>query len=184
MTTHHDMGQGETRQSRSAALRANLSAIAPVETRYRSAKFRRALSGETAPAIRFADIAILPQWLSLSDDARNQLAISVAILHHKCAIDMELSGARLAAIAETIGDALFDHLCDAAGNISAIAQDGPTRLPRPEDFQQVGMTMMLEGLPAALSHRYPQARGNLYAANLTQVAAKICTNSLNETPLS
>ncbi len=180
MTTHSDIGSGADVQSRSAGLRANLSVIAPVETRYRSAKFRRILSGETAPAIRFADIAILPEWITLPDNTRNLLAMSVAVLHHNRAIDMELSGARLAAIAGTIGDELFDQLCHAACNISAIADAGPTRLPRPEDLQQIGMAMMLEGLPAALSHQYPQACSNVYAANLTQVAAVICAGAYNE----
>ena len=184
MTTLGDMGSAADVKRRSAGLRANLCAIAPMETRYRSAKFRRILSGETSPAIRFADIAILPEWISLADDARDMLAISVAVLHHNRAIDMELSGARLAAIAETIGDVLFDQLCQAASTIPAIADAGPTRLPRPEDLQHIGMAMMREGLPATLSHQYPQACSNAYAANLTHVAATICAASFSKAPVS
>lgn len=184
MTMSGDMGSAADVERRSAGLRASLSAIAPDKTRYRSAKFRRILSGVTSPAISFADIAILPEWISLADDARDMLAISVAVLHHNRAIDMELSGARLAAIAGTIGDDLFDKLCHAASTIPAIADAGPTRLPRPEDLQHIGMAMMREGLPAALSHQYPQACSNAYASNLTQVATTICAASINEAPVS
>lgn len=190
MTTQSDIGQSVTGHSdiemtyrRSARLRANLDAIAPAETRNRSAKFRRALAGEVVQKTRFADIAILPEWISWDDDARDILAKSVAILHHKCAIDMELSGARLAAISEIIGDELFDQLTNPTNTVSAMVQNAPARLPRPEDLHHIGMALMMEGLPASLAHRFPSACGNIYAANLTQIAARICAAHSEEKPV-
>jgi hypothetical protein len=169
---------------RTARLRANFAAIASSQTVSRSFKFRNAMTKDTRSlieepfaALRFADISQLPEWVSWSDDEQGLLAKSAAILQHIRAIDQELSGVRLAAIAQTVGDDIFDQLCTEAYTILDDSYQWPTRLPRPEDLTKIGMDILYSSLPTILSHRFPGAEGNAQATVLTNLAAGICAQS-------
>jgi hypothetical protein len=169
---------------RTSELRANIAAVTPNQMVSRSFKFRNAMAKDTSSsieepiaALRFADIAQLPEWISWSDEEQGLLAKSVAILQHIRAIDQELSGVRLAAIAQTVGDDIFDQLCNSAHTIADDNDQWPTRLPRPEDLTKIGMDILFSGLPIQLSSRFPAANDNAQAAALSKLAAGICAQS-------
>jgi hypothetical protein len=173
---------------RTSKLRASIAAVTPNRMELRSSKFRKLLSTDTQStvegpiaALRFADIAQLPVWLSWSNEEQEQLAKSAAILQHIRAIDQELSGPRLAAIAQTVSDDIFDQLCNAAHMIVDDSNEWPTRLPRPEDLTKIGMDILYSSLPTILSHRFPGAEGNAQATALTNLAAGICIQSHADT---
>ncbi len=131
--------------ARTVLLRAKLAHVRGHDFGPRAARFRKT-SGEPAPEIDLADLTALPDWILLDDDAQVQVGLAAAILDARGAIDRELSGARLAAIAELVGDGCFERLCELPLPDNA-RSEAPMRLPRPEDLAETGRRLRLAALP-------------------------------------
>jgi hypothetical protein len=121
----------------------------------RGARFAQICSGFAGPT--FADLAAVPRWLMLPPDQQERVAKVAGLLRHRAAIDRELSGPRLAILAEAVGEDLLDAVC--ASN----APDAPetdASLPRPDHLVAEGWAIMHKGLPTVFATRFPDARGD------------------------
>jgi hypothetical protein len=121
----------------------------------RGARFARVCSGFAGPT--FADLAAVPRWLMLSPDQQERVAKVSGLLRHRGAIDCELSGPRLAMLADAMGEDLLDAACaSGAGDIPAT--EAP--LPRPDLIIAEGWAILHAGLPAIFAARFADARGD------------------------
>ncbi len=144
---------------------AILADVAPVG---RGARFARRLAGECGPG--FADIAKLPDWLGAPAEVRERVAALAIVLRHRGAIDAELSGPRLAMIAEAIGEDLLDAACDATLP-AKLASDAP--LPPPERLRAEGEAVLQAALPSCLAPQFPGARDDAAAREIVVQASAI-----------
>lgn len=126
----------------------------------RGARFARRASGQ--PAMGFGDLAKLPDWLDAPDGQRARIAAAAGLLRHRRAIDAELSGPRLAALAAAVGEPLFDAVCEA--EVPEMA--GAEKLPPPERVLAAGAQLLEAALPLALQDRFPGARDDAVARDL------------------
>jgi len=133
----------------------------------RGARFARRASGQ--PAVRFGDLAKLPDWLDAPEEQRVRIAAAAGLLRHRRAIDAELSGPRLAALAAAVGEPLFDAVCEA--DVPEIA--GAEKLPPPERVLASGTQLLEAALPLALQDRFPGARDDAVARDLLARAQRI-----------
>ncbi len=135
---------------RSAMIRAKYALLTEGSDTRRSARFRARLSGKNQPEnIDFAAIAAIPDWWLTDDNTRILIGKAAVILQHRRAIDQELSGVRLAALAQHIGEELFEALCDADLPDSITGNDA--HLPRPEDLIHLAHAMLQAALPPQLT---------------------------------
>ncbi len=142
----------------------------------RGARFRNRQNGEhlgNGAQVTLGMLAQMPDWLNCDQVAQEQLASVVSILSHRPAIDRELSGTRLRSLAEAIGPALFDHICDAAIDDLDDSYFSRGMLPRPEDLVQHGRMIMYRALPKALTVTIPDSVGDITAAALVSRATAI-----------
>lgn len=133
----------------------------------RGARFARRCAGAAGP--RFADIAHIPAWLTAPPEQRERTARLVALLRYRPAIDAELSGTRLAMLAEAIGEDLLDAACEAP--LPADADDAP--LPSPDRLAEEGWALLHAALPTPLAGHFPGARDDPHARALVAQAAAI-----------
>jgi hypothetical protein len=159
---------------RSAELRSRLAVAQTIKPTARGIQFRQALNEEPIDYINFDDVVSIPDWLAWTQTERDRLAIVVAILLNRPAIDQELSGAKLAALALAVGQDLFDELCNSSADHMLDWQDKSHRLPRPEDLRSIGEGLMHNGLPKTLSRAFPGASGDVGARAMVEQATKIC----------
>jgi hypothetical protein len=163
---------------RSAPLRAKLALIRGHGHGGRATIFRNHRLGTAGNEPDFATLAALPDWIALKAEEQVRMAKAVAVLMHRPAIDQLLSGRKLAALSDAVGEALFDELSDfpLPANITATVSDS---LPRPEDLETIGRAQMLAAIPSALALQYPGAAGDSQASALCAIAAHL----LNETKM-
>ncbi|PVX28369.1 hypothetical protein [Sphingomonas pokkalii] len=133
----------------------------------RGARFARRAQGR--PAVRFGDLAKLPAWLDVPVERRSRIAAAAGLLRYRPAIDAEISGPRLAALAAAVGEALFDAVCEApvTGTIDA------DKLPPPDRVIEAGALLLEAGLPLALRDQFPGARDDGVARDLLAKAHRI-----------
>jgi hypothetical protein len=127
------------------------------EPKGRGARMLARKNAETLP--QFANLAALPHWVLLDPAGQRTVALTVAALHYRTHIDHEINGAKLGAIANEMGEALFDKVCLAAipGDDSRAQNDG--LLPRPEQMEDHGLTIMTKALPSEMESQWPGAQG-------------------------
>lgn len=158
---------------RGAQLRAKL-AIARGSTRKHHARAliaHRQIGPQDAPTEpAFATVAALPNWVLADEADRDMIARVAALLYHRDAMDGEIDGTRLAALCHTVGEDIFDALCDCPPPV-AVAE--ARQLPRPDSLSAIGHELMMASLPSALSDRFPGARGAEDIAALCDIAADI-----------
>jgi hypothetical protein len=150
------MGLGAPSSRRSAALREKLAKIRGHRFGSRAARFRDRQrdrlepSSVATPTVEpdFSAVAALPDWALLDDAAQTKIGLAAAILQARGAIDRELSGERLAAIAAVVGDALFEQLCDC--ELPDAWSGNGSRLPRPEDLPAIGAGLCHRAMPRGL----------------------------------
>jgi hypothetical protein len=134
----------------------------------RGARFAQKWSGYPGPT--FADMAAVPRWLMLPPEQQHRVAKVAGLLRHRAAIDRELSGPRLAMLAEAVGDDLLDAVCASnAGDGSA----NDTPLPRPDLIIAEGWDIMHHGLPPVFATRFPDARGDALARAASERAVDV-----------
>ncbi|GAA0745340.1 hypothetical protein CA233_20865 [Sphingomonas sp. ABOLD] len=126
----------------------------------RGARFARRASGQ--PPVSFGDLAKLPDWLDAPEAQRARIAAAAGLLRLRRAIDTELSGPRLAALAAAVGEPLFDAVCEAEVPEIVSAE----KLPSPERVLAVGTQLLEAALPLALQDQFPGARDDAAARGL------------------
>ncbi len=159
-----------TAAARSAPLRARLALVRGTAHGGRAAAFRAAQLGEQIAEPDFATLAALPDWLLWSDADQVQLAKVVALLMHRSGIDHELSGSKLAALSDAVGEDIFDLVCEAVLPASVGANHV---LPRPEDIESIGRDIMNRALPLHMASRYVGAIGDGMSASHCRIAADL-----------
>lgn len=105
----------------------------------RAARFARRIAGEAEPA--FADWQRLRQINRVTESRRDAIAELVALLDARAAIDRELNGSRLGALAARVGEAQFDRVCDAV-IAPALYDRGRTALPDPHMLLPLGEALL------------------------------------------
>ncbi len=105
----------------------------------RAARFARHIAGEAEPA--FADWQRRRQIDRMVASRRGEIAKLVALLDARAAIDRDLNGSRLSALAACVGEAQFDHVCEAE-IASAVYERGCTKLPDPQRLQDLGEALL------------------------------------------
>jgi hypothetical protein len=118
----------------------------------------------------FASVAALPDWVLADHADREAIARVAALLYHRDAVDAEIDGTRLAALAQCVGENMFDVLCDCE---PPAAKAEERQLPRPDGLSAIGHGLITASLPEALSHHFPGARGDGEIAELCNLAADI-----------
>jgi hypothetical protein len=137
-----------TSQDRTVKLRQKLTYLRGHHRSKRAVQFERRL--ETAqPIVKDADfnsIATLPDWILLRDEDQVLIGLCAAILNERDAIDRELSGERLIAIAAVVGGELFEKLCEVTltDNLQTFVDTPMSQLlSRPEDLHTIGHQIRL-----------------------------------------
>lgn len=97
--------------------------------------------GGDAPA-RFDDLARVPMWRLHTAADVERIALVAGLLHHRPAIDAELSGARLAPLAKECGEALFDRACSGDPPAAEHCADADSGVPTPEVLRAIGHAFM------------------------------------------
>ncbi|MBO9623390.1 MAG: hypothetical protein J7500_11835 [Sphingomonas sp.] len=151
---------------RGEALRQRHAMLAALAPDTRGERFARRVAGEAGPS--FADLAKLPDWLWAGPEQRRRIAALAALLKYRAAIDAELSGPRLARLAETVGEDLLDAACAAEP-----PEESATTLPPPEQLLAAGESLLEAGLPACLAPCFPGARDEPRARALAAQASAI-----------
>lgn len=101
----------------------------------RAARFANRLAGGAEPG--FSEWQRLRQIDKMVAGRREVIAQLVALLDARRAIDSELNGSRLGALAYKVGEARFDYLCDAAIP-PALYDRGRITLPDPDNLNALG----------------------------------------------
>jgi hypothetical protein len=101
----------------------------------RAARFARRIAGEDEPA--FADWQRQRRIDRLIEGRRDAVAELVALLDARPAIDAELNGTRLGALASHVGEAQFDRVCDTV-LAPALYARGSAALPDPHMLRALG----------------------------------------------
>lgn len=139
--------------ARIARRAAQCKALGLIDTR--GARFAQRWSGYTGPG--FADMSAVPRWLMLPPDVQLQIAKAAGLERHRKAIDNELSGPKLAMLAEAVGEGLLDAVCASHAPASP-ASYAP--LPRPDLIIAAGWAQLHAGLPPIFAARFPDADGD------------------------
>ena len=101
---------------------------------------------------RFNDLARRSVWDRLTEEERGRAAAVAALLHHRPQLDRELSGGTLGALAQMVGEDLFDALMEAERPDCLALDDAP--LPRPVELPAVVADLRLRheaGEPGAVA---------------------------------
>lgn len=131
----------------------------------RALRFSRRLKGEALPD--FADLQRKDRVDHLANARRDDVAPLVALLDARKAIDAELNGNRLGAIADMVGEERFDRICDVQIP-SSIYELGAATLPQPGSLMRRGETLM------ECRERSEDT------AHLVEIAAAICAETACE----
>ncbi len=121
----------------------------------------------------FAELSLIPNWLSWPDEQRSQLAIIAALIAHAGVIERELSGEKLRSLAQKVGSDLFDFIAEhylEAPQLLTSQQVMPACLPRPEDLETIGQEILFRSLPLSLGSKYPDAANETYARQVNEIA--------------
>jgi hypothetical protein len=127
------------------------------EPKGRGARMLARKNGDALP--QFANLAALPHWVLLDAPRQRTVALTVAALHYRTHIDQEISGAKLGAIANEMGEALFDKVCLAALPDNDFRAQDDGLLPRPDQMEDHGLTIMTKALPQEMESQWPGAQG-------------------------
>ena len=153
-------------------LRRRLIAVGTSLTESRSARFARRVAntpGTKAPPT-LADIVNLPDWILCDAHLADDIAAVTALLHFRYAIDRELSGEKLRAICEVVGEVHYDLVCEAPLPPGGLMADKKVKLPPPERLSALGREMLERSLPAAMANQANKACGDVAMRQLSNIA--------------
>jgi hypothetical protein len=154
-------------------LTRRLAAFAAVTNDSRGARFLRRQSREADVTLSLSDVATMPRWVFEPAETAGQIATIAALLTYRAVLDQELSGPRLRALGEAVGETCFDLACEAPRPAPSLMLPSDAELPPPETLVDRGWSMLSQGLPVAMAHQFPGAKGNADMAALAELAAAL-----------
>jgi hypothetical protein len=156
-------------------LRQRLNALGASFTQSRGGRFARRLNlEEDAPLLpTLADIVNLPDWVLCDFDLVDRIAAVTALLHFRYAIDHELSGIKLRAICDTVGEVQYDLACEAPLPPQELLSDPEERLPSPDKLILIGREMLDSALPIAMASSVSGACNDIKMRQLSNIATAI-----------
>jgi hypothetical protein len=165
------MTQAGAGTNRTSVLRQKLSLLSGHDRRSRSRRFLDHQNPAAPPD--FTTLAAVPTWMMIDDLGKTTIAKYAALLAHREAIDRELSGKRLGALADAVGHDVMEALCDCVVPQVSDPLGRQGLLPRPEDLEEIGLPLLEAALPFALKDRFPGAADDPNARSLVAVATHI-----------
>jgi hypothetical protein len=153
-------------------LQRRFIALGTAMSESRSARFARRVArtpGTKAPPT-LADIVNLPDWILCDAHLTDDIAAVTAMLHFRNAIDRELSGEKLRAICEVVGEAHYDLVCEAPLPPGALLADATAKLPSPKRLAELGRNMLERSLPVAMADQVNRACGDAAMRQLSNMA--------------
>jgi hypothetical protein len=150
---------------RTARRAAQLDALGVADTR--GSRFANRMAGVANPT--FTDLAAVARWLMLPSDEQARVAMAAGLLQHKNALDRELSGQKLAALADVIGE----DLVDAVAALPSEESVETNSLPPPETLVAEGWSILHRGLPDPFVTRFPQAANDADARARAETAFEL-----------
>jgi hypothetical protein len=130
----------------------------------RGSRFANRLVGIEGPT--FADLAAVPRWLMLTAEEQARIAMAAGLLQYKGALDRELSGQKLSALADFFGETLVD----AVAALPSVELTEANSLPPPETLVAQGWSILQRGLPAPFATHFSQAANDPDARALAEAA--------------
>jgi phage tail protein X len=156
-------------------LRRRLSALGTSFAESRGARFARRKGlidpAKTVPTL--ADIVNLPDWILCEEALIDDIAAVAALLHYRHAIDHELSGVRLRAICESVGEANYDLACEAPILENGLIADVEAKLPSPDQLRAIGQSMLDRALPITMRPKFSEACGDANMRVLSNIATAL-----------
>lgn len=141
---------------------AQLQALGVKDTR--GSRFANRIAGVAGPSL--SDLAAVPRWLMLPKEQQTKMAMAAGLLPHKNALDRELSGQKLSALANVFGEDLVDAV---AALPSAVSSEHGS-LPTPETLISEGWSILHRGLPTPFAGRFPNAANDADARSIAEKA--------------
>ncbi len=165
--------ESETRHHRN--LRRRWSCLGTSFAQSRGQRFARriGLLPEPNRLLTLADMINLPDWILCDRNIAHDIAAVTALLYFRRAIDHELSGARLRAICESVGEHNYDLACAAPMPSADLVADAETKMPSPDQLQSAGQNMLDRALPAAMRQDSDGNDGDAAMRTLSNIATAL-----------
>jgi hypothetical protein len=139
----------------------------------RGSRFARRKTNGMKAKPKLADIVNLPDWILCAPAMVNDIAAVTALLHFRHAIDQELSGPKLRAICDTVGEAYYDLACETCLPPENLLADVNAKLPSPDQMIGMGRDMLDQALPLAMAPKVNKAYGDMNMRHLSNLATAI-----------
>lgn len=152
-----------------------LTALGASFSESRGSRFARraGMANDAKPQPTLADLVNLPDWILCDVEMVDDIAAVTTLLHFRPALDRELSGARLSAICECVGEGNYDLACEAPIPETELIADTETKLPTPDQLNAVGRTMLNQALPITMIATVSEASGNIKMKALSNIATAL-----------
>ncbi len=162
-------------EGRPRDLARRLTALSTSFSESRGIRFARrtGTANDTKPLLTLADLVNLPDWILCDSDMVADIAAVTTLLHFRPAIDRELSGTRLRAICECVGENNYDLACEAAIPAGELIADAEMKLPTPDQLNAVGRTMLNQALPITMVATVSEASGDFKMKALSNIATAL-----------
>jgi hypothetical protein len=160
---------------RSRDMRSRLVALGGSAEHSRGSRFARrvGLVDCATPQPTLADMINLPDWILCDANMVGDIAAVTALLHFRSSIDQELSGSKLRAICECVGEGNYDLACGAPLPMAELIADPEEKLPSPDQLQGIGQTMLNRALPVTMASTVSEACGDINMRQLSNIATAL-----------
>ena len=164
-----------TQEHRPRDLARRLAALDAPISEIRGSRFARraGMANDTKALVTLADLVNLPDWILCDPDMVDDIAAVTVLLHFHPVIDRELSGPRLSAICECVGEGNYDLVCEAPIPETELIADVETKLPTPDQLIAVGRTMLNQALPITMAATVSEASGHSEMKALSNIATAL-----------
>lgn len=158
-----------------------LSALGTAFAESRGARFarRKGLAGSVKTTPTLGDLISLPDWILCDTALTGDIASVTALLHYRRAIDHELSGTRLRAICEYVGEDNYDLACEAPTPPAELMAGDDALLPAPEQLKAIGQSMLDRALPPTMQSQVAGACGDIAMKTLSNIATALVMTRKN-----
>lgn len=166
---------GTSQAEYSRDMRSRLAALGGSAEHSRGTRFARraGLVDGAAPQPTLADMINLPDWILCDADMVGDIAAVTALLHFRGAVDHELSGSKLRAICDCVGEGNYDLACSAPLPTAELIADPEAKLPLPDQLQAIGQAMLNRALPATMASTISEACGDINMRQLSNIATAL-----------
>jgi hypothetical protein len=156
-------------------MRSRLVALGGSAEHSRGSRFARrvGLVDGATPQPTLADMINLPDWILCDANRVGDIAAVTALLHFRSAIDQELSGSKLRAICECVGEDNYDLACSAPIPTIELIADPEAKLPSPDQLQSIGQAMLNRALPVTMASTVSEACGDINMRHLSNIATAL-----------